>query len=60
MYIQHESTNSGTQFKRLLLETEPPFYVGIRATRRSGHLQGQKAVPSFLRYFKTLSISPAP
>ena len=43
-----------TLFLRPLLETGPPFYVVIRAARRSIRLQG-KAVPSFLSYFKTLS-----
>ena len=40
----------------------PPFYVVIRATRRSNRMQYKetKRVPSFLSYFKTLSISPAP
>ena len=36
--IQHESTHWGHYFLRLLLETEPPFYVVIRATRRSSRL----------------------
>ena len=31
----------GTPFLRLLLETGPPFYVVIRAKRRSSHLQGK-------------------
>ena len=44
----------GTLFLRLLLETGPPFYVVIRATRRSSHLQGKGST-----YFKTLSIVPA-
>ena len=30
-----------TLFLRLLLETGPPFYVVIRATRRSTPLQGK-------------------
>ena len=45
---------------RLLLETGPPFYVVIRATRRSSCLQDEgTVVPSFLSYFKTLSVGPA-
>ena len=47
----------GTLFLRPQLETGPPFYVVIRASRRSSHMQ---AVPSFLSYFKTLSIGPVP
>ena len=43
-----------TIFLRFLLETGPPSYVVIRATRRST-LCGAKEVPSFLSYFKTLS-----
>jgi len=39
--------------------TGPPFYVVIRATRRSSRLQG-KGSASFLSYFKTRSIDPAP
>ena len=31
-FNQHESTNWGHYFLRLLLETGPPFYVVIRAT----------------------------
>ena len=52
----------GTLFLRFLLETRPPFYVVIRATRRSNRLQYKeiRRVPSFFSYFKTLSISPAP
>ena len=41
------------------METAPPFYVVIRATRRSRRLQC-KEVPSFLSYFKTQSNGPAP
>ena len=45
---------------RLLLETGPPFYVVIRATRSSSCLQDKvTVVPSFLSYFKTLSVGPA-
>ena len=36
----------------------PSFYVVIRVTRGSSLLQ-YKEVPSFLSYFKTLSIGPA-
>ena len=43
------------------METGPPFYVVIRATRRSIRLHIiAKVVPSFLSYFKALSNSPAP
>ena len=38
-----------------------PFYVFIRATRRSSHLQtGAKAVFSFFRHYKTLSVGSVP
>ena len=37
------------------VETEPPFCVVIRATRRSSHLPSK-----VLSYFKTPSIGPAP
>ena len=49
----------GTLFLLLLLETGPPFYVVIRAMRGSSGLQCE-LIPSFLRYFKTLSNGPAP
>ena len=43
------------------METGPPFYVVIRATRRSRRLAcSAKEVPSFLSHFKTLSNGPAP
>ena len=42
----------GSLFLRLLTETGPPFFVVIRATRRSSRLQ-YRGVPSFLSYFKT-------
>ena len=39
----------------------PPFYVVIRATRKSSYyICKAKAVPSFLSYLNTLSIGPAP
>ena len=38
-----------------LLKTGPPFYVVIRATRRSSRLWGKDSSS----YFKTLSIVPA-
>ena len=44
-----------TLFLLFLLETESTFYMGIRATRRSGRLQGKGSA-----YFKTLSIGPVP
>ena len=44
---------------RLLLKTGPPFYVVIRATRRSSCLQS-KTSTLILSYFKTLSIGPVP
>ena len=43
---------------RLLMETGPPFYVVIRAARRSA-LAVQREYLHFLSYFKTLSNSPA-
>ena len=53
---------SRTLFLRLLLETGPPLYVVHRAKRKSSRLlgKGTKAVPSFLSYFKTLSIGLVP
>ena len=49
----------GTLFLRLLLETEPPFYVAIRARRRSSRLHGVDSI--FISHiFKTLSIGPVP
>ena len=47
----------GTLFLRFLLETRPPFYVVIRATRRTNRSQGKGS--TFLSQFKTLSIGPA-
>ena len=47
----------GTLF---LLETGPPFYAFIRATRKSSRLYSAEGVPSFLSYVKTLSINLAP
>ena len=38
-----------------MLKTGPPFYEVIQATQKSSRA---KAVPSFLSYFKSLSISP--
>ena len=43
---------------RLLLETGPPFYVVIRATRRSSHLQGKGS--TCISHFKTLGVGPVP
>ena len=43
----------------LLMETGPPFYVVIEATRRSSHLQC-KGVPSFLSYCKIINNGAAP
>ena len=53
-FNQHESTNWGYYFLRVLLETGPPFYVVIRATWSSTRCRARN-VPSFLSYFKTLS-----
>ena len=50
----------GDNFLSLQLETGLPFVVVIRATWWSSHLHRAKEVPSFLSYFKTLSIGPAP
>ena len=44
-------------FLRLLLEMGPPFYMVVRATLA---VCRAKAAPSFLSYFKTLSIDPVP
>ena len=49
----------GTPFLRLLMETGPPFYVVIRATRRLA-VCSAKEEPSFLSHFKTLSNGLAP
>ena len=38
----------------------PQFYVVIRATGKGLGICRERAVPSFLSYFKTLSIGPAP
>ena len=38
MYSVQNYSNWGHYILRLLLETEPPFYVVIQATRRSSHL----------------------
>ena len=48
----------GTLFLCLLLETGPPFYMVIRGPARER--SREKAVPSFLRHFKTLSVGPVP
>ena len=56
MYLERKY-QLGTLFLRLLLETGPPFYVVIRATRRSSRSH-YKGVPSFLSQFKTLSVGP--
>ena len=60
--IYHVTTlKLGTPFLHLLLETGLPFYVVIRATRSLGlSACCAKRVPSFLSYFKTLIIGPAP
>ena len=45
---------SKTLFLIVLLETGPPFYAVIQATRRSSRLQGKgSTAPLFLSYFKT-------
>ena len=41
------------------METGPPFYVVIR-TSEGQAVCSAKGVPSFLSYFKTLNIDPAP
>ena len=48
----------GDTILRLLMETGPPFYVVIRATRRLA-VCSAKEEPSFLSHFKTLSNGPA-
>ena len=50
---------TGNAILRLLVETVPPFYVIIRESREGLFVCGTKKVPSFLCYFKTLSIVPA-
>ena len=50
----------GTLFLLFLLETGPPFYVVVLATRRSRAICSAKGVPTFPSYFKTLSIGPVP
>ena len=47
-------------FLRLQLEKGTPFYVVIRATDQGLAACSTKRVPSFLSYFKTLSIRLAP
>ena len=50
-----------TLFFCLPLEMEPPFYMAIWATQRSSLFAVQRAgKPSFLSYFKTMSIGAAP
>ena len=49
----------GHYILRLLMETGPPFYVDIRARRRSSRLQG-KGSTFISQLFKTLSIGAAP
>ena len=49
-----------TIFFCLQLETGLPFQVVTRATWRSSLSSSEKGVPSFLSYFKTLSIGLAP
>ena len=43
-----------------VLETGPPFYVVIQATRSSSRLLGKGSTLIFLSCFKTLSIGLAP
>ena len=50
---------TGNTILRLRAETVPPFYVIIREPREGRPVCGAKKVPSFLSYFKTLSIVPA-
>ena len=40
-FYLEERINWGHQFLRLLVETGPPFYVVVRATRRSSRLQSK-------------------
>ena len=43
----------------ILLEMGLPFYVVNCATRRTSRSHSKGSIPSFLRYFKNLSIEPA-
>ena len=60
-YIQHESTNWGHNLnvsywrrnRHFTWSSEPRECLAV-------YREGQKAVPLFLRYFKTLNIGPAP
>ena len=54
-----ESTNWGQYFLGLHLETGTPFNV-IWAMQKSTRLHCNGSIPSFLSYFKTLSIGPVP
>ena len=53
-------TGDNIWFLRFLLETGPPFYLVIRATRRSHRLQYKGSTFTVYSYFKTLSICPTP
>ena len=60
LYLSVHVFSTKVLFLSLLLETEPPFYVVIRAKRKSLAACRAKAVPrSLYSYFKTLSIGPA-
>ena len=49
----------GTLFLRLLRDTELPFYVVVRARRRSSRLHGVDSI-FISQIFKTMSIGPVP
>ena len=59
VYISLNRSFVHKQNRDIQLETRPLSYMVIRAMGRASSLQC-KGVPSFLRYFKTLSIGPAP
>ena len=61
MYLALKYKILRTLFFCLPLEMEPPFYMAICATQRSSLFAVQRAgKPSFLSYFKTMSIGAAP
>ena len=62
--VRIQSTNWGYYFLRLLVETGPPFYVVIVPSEGLAICRAKAVLlvplPSFLSYFKTLSIVPVP
>ena len=59
MYLVRKDELRALWVWRRLLETGTSFYVAIRATQRSSHLQGKGSTLISRLYFKILSIGPA-